>query len=149
MAMDILTRPHLVQIPDVPHHELKRVLFQVASRNEFEIQFKRLHTDFAVGILHRKVVHEFTVDLGGQPFATGDVRVFLRVVARVQLFQRDETVAVGVKFGKGLVYHGQPSLSDVPRQIMDKFTGKVQICQSVYLDLGQKYWEKDEKVWKI
>lgn len=48
--------PHLVQIPDVPHHELKHVFFQIAGGHKFEIQFERLHTDFAVGILHRKVL---------------------------------------------------------------------------------------------
>ena len=115
--------PHLVQIPDVPHHELKHVFFQIAGGHKFEIQFERLHTDFAVRVLHRKVLkvetvkrcfnqsvgtlngtngstentylHEFTVHLSGQTFATGDIRVFLRVVAgeerREQREQREES----------------------------------------------------------
>ena len=46
-------------------------------------------------------------------------------VPRMQLFQRNKTVAVGVEFGKGLVYHGQASLGDVSCQIVDKFTANL------------------------
>ena len=43
-----------------------------------ELYFK---WDKRIGSTKNTYLHEFTVHLGGQTFATGDIRVFLRVVA--------------------------------------------------------------------